>query len=110
MGKTTTMRLQDFIDEFCEGLKAQIDEDEQRWGETWRYRTVEGQMDRMMTGFKDYQDQHNLGGMPVPWLKIAGEALIGWVRDHYPQYYLGEEKNAVQGSIIGEPSSEIKEV
>ena len=82
------MRLQDFIDEFCEELKAQIDADEKRWGDTWRYRSVEGQMDRMMARFKDYQDQHNLGGLPVPWLKIAGEALIGWVRDKHPQYYL----------------------
>lgn len=82
------MRLQDFISEFCEELIAQIDADEERWGDTWRYRTVEGQMDRMMARFKDYQDQHNLGGQRVPWLKIAGEALIGWVRDHYPQYYL----------------------
>ena len=88
------MRLQDFISEFCEELIIQIDADEKRWGDTWRHRPIEGQVDRMMARFKDYQDQHNYTvlNVPMPWLKIAGEALIGWVRENYPQYYLGEEE------------------
>ncbi|MCK4817791.1 hypothetical protein KA005_18620 [bacterium] len=85
------MKLSDFIDDFAEALKEQIADDQERWGDTWRYRLIEGQVDRMMARFVDYQDQHNMAGVPVPWLKIAGEALIGWVRDNNPDYYLGEE-------------------
>lgn len=85
------MKLIDFVKTFCLELQEQIKSDEKRWGDTWRHRTVEGQVDRMMDRFKDYQDQHNHGGQPFPWLKVAGEALIGWVRENNPEYFLGEE-------------------
>lgn len=85
------MKLPEFIDKFTEALEKQIAADQERWGDTWRYRPIEGQVDRMMARFKDYQDQHDHAGVPVPWLKIAGEALIGWVRDNNPDYYLGED-------------------
>lgn len=82
------MQLSDFVDEFCEELKEQIEEDQKRWGDTWRHRPIEGQVDRMMNRFRDYQDQHNNGNTPMPWTKVAGEALIGWVRDNNPDYFL----------------------
>jgi len=84
------MRLQEFIDEFAKALKIQLDNDEKRWGDTWRHRSVEGQVDRVMAGFTNYADQFNHGNKPFPWLKVAGEALIGYVRETYPEYYLGE--------------------
>lgn len=87
------MKLQDFIADFTQALQEQLDADEKRWGDTWRHRPIEGQVDRMMARFKDYQDQHNYTSLdiPMPWLKIAGEALIGWVRENNPDYFLGDE-------------------
>jgi hypothetical protein len=97
------MKLTDFIDDFAKALKEQIAEDEKRWGDTWRHRTIEGQVDRMMARFVDYQDQHNKGGVPMPWLKVAGEALIGWARDNNSDYYLGDPLLEIVGMFEGEP-------
>jgi hypothetical protein len=87
----TNVKLEQFIDEFAEALREQIREDDKRWGNTWRYRKVDGQQGRMIDRFIDYEDQSIHGNRPFPWTKIAGEALIGWVREQYPDYYLGDE-------------------
>jgi hypothetical protein len=84
------MKLTDYIKEFSEELDVQLREDEERWGDTWRKRPREGQVDRMMTRFKDYQDQYNNAGTDFPWLKVAGEALIGWVRDNIDDWEVKE--------------------
>jgi len=88
-------KLADFIDQFTLALKLQINKDDARWGNTWRHRSIDGQVDRMMARFKDYQDQYNNGGVPMAWLRVAGEALIGWVRENYPDYYMGEQPTKV---------------
>ena len=79
--------LPNYLDEFFDDLRAQILSDQKRWGNTWKKRPREGQVDRVMARFRDYQDQHNNAGVPFPWLKVAGEALIGYVRDKYPDTY-----------------------
>jgi len=72
--------LEDYVDVFAEDLKAQLRKDRERWGDTWRYRPVEGQEDRMIARLDDYKDQYQKAGVEYPILKIAGEALICWVR------------------------------
>lgn len=82
------MELEEYIDEFVEELRVQLYEDGKRWGDTWKRRPRKGQVDRAIVRFIDYQDQYNFGERSFPWLKVAGEALIGWVRDKYPDTYM----------------------
>lgn len=80
-----TYKLVDFVTEFADELAKQLAEDEARWGDTWRHRPIEGQEERTYARFRDYFDQYLHTGAPVPWLKIAGNALICWVRERYPE-------------------------
>lgn len=53
-----------------------------------------------MARFRDYQDRHNMGGQPIPWLKVAGEALTGWVRENNPDYYIDDEFKSSNGPVV----------
>jgi len=82
------MNLIDYLPKFIEVLKAQLESDQRRWGDTWKQRPREGQEDRCFARFNDYYDQWKNAGTPIPWMKIVGEALIAWVRE--TQDYLKE--------------------
>ena len=75
----------DFLSEFGEELQEQLKNDQARWGDTWLQRPRKDQEARAMARFQDYFDQWQNTGTPVPWLKIAGEALIGWIRENHPE-------------------------
>ena len=79
----------DFLPEFIEALKTQLKEDEKRWGDTWKKRIRGGQVDRIYAEFTTYRDQFENAGIPIPWLKIAGLALIAWIRDNNPEDFQG---------------------
>ena len=70
----------DYLEDFCEALRDQLVEDEERWGDEWLKRPREGQATRIYDRIHQYRFQQD-----VPWLKIAGNALIGWIRDTYPE-------------------------
>ena len=74
-----------FLPFFVAALSVQLQNDEKRWGDTWRQRPREGQEERAFARFQDYLDQWKNAATPVPWLKVAGEALICWVRENYPE-------------------------
>lgn len=78
-------KLLDYVDVFALSLVEQLKDDEKRWGDTWRNRPLEGQEDRIMEHIMSYHDQFKYGGQKIPWLKIAGLALIAWVRETYPE-------------------------
>ena len=75
-------KLQDYLPEFFEALKEQIESDDARWGDTWKKRSIEGQELRTKARFEDYFAQFENTGTPIPWLKIVGNALICWVREN----------------------------
>lgn len=79
----------DFLPEFVEALTAQLKEDEKRWGDTWKGRLKRSQEERIFNDFDDYWDQYEKGGIPIPWLKVAGLALIAWIRDNNPEDFQG---------------------
>lgn len=79
------MNTWDFLPEFVAALRAQLESDEQRWGATWRHRDVGGQNERIFARLRDYYDQWRATGTPIPWLKVAGLALIAWVRETHPE-------------------------
>ena len=88
-------RVVDFVDQFADALKAQLLEDEKRWGDTWIHRPREGQEARTMKDYQDWFDQFKHGGNPMPWLQVAGDALICWVREQYPEI---QEKYSGEGT------------
>ena len=79
--------VRDYMDEFVEALNKQLVEDEKRWGDTWLNRTRLGQEERTVMKFNDYFDQFFSKDIPVPWLKIAGNAMICWIREEHPELW-----------------------
>jgi len=64
------MKTTDFLDEFIDALRKQLEDDEKRWGDTWLYRTRMGQELRTREKYNDYFDQFFMTNVPVPWLKL----------------------------------------
>jgi hypothetical protein len=77
----------DYLQEFSEALKLQLEQDDKIWGNTWLQRIPEGQEIRIEEHIKTYFDQWRNAGVQIPWLKIAGLALIGWIRVSHPELW-----------------------
>lgn len=88
----------DFLDEFLVELRAQLIEDNERWGDTWLKRPKLGQADRIADRIQQYYMDERLGMSlsgthstmfldHLPWLKITGLAFIGWIRERYPEHF-----------------------
>jgi hypothetical protein len=77
----------DYLSEFTDALKLQLESDDKRWGNTWLQRIPEGQEMRIEEHIKSYFDQWRNADKPVPWLKIAGLALIAWVRENHKELW-----------------------
>jgi len=77
----------DYLQEFSDALKQQLEQDQKRWGDTWLQRIPEGQETRIEEHIKTYFDQYRNAQQPVPWMKIAGLALIAWVRENHPELW-----------------------
>jgi len=80
-------KLIDFLQEFVAALSEQLIDDDKRWGCTWLNRTREGQEDRIFETFDKYFDDYQMDGTPIPWLKVAGNAMIAWVREQHPDLF-----------------------
>jgi len=74
-------KIADYLTEFVMALKKQLDEDEKRWGDTWKKRSIEGQEERTRATFNDYFDKFENAGHPINWLAVTGNALICWIRE-----------------------------
>jgi hypothetical protein len=77
----------DFMNEFSDALKEQLETDEKRWGDTWLERTRLGQEDRTICEFNDYFDQWKNTNTPISWLKVVGNAMICWIREEHPELW-----------------------
>lgn len=74
----------DFLPNLNYAMKKRLEEDEKKHGDTWLKRPIEGQEDRIYQRFQEYYDDWKENGTPIPWLKIIGEAMIGWIRTTTP--------------------------
>ena len=81
-------KLVELLPEFLADLQKQLEEDFTRWQNTWQKRPKLGQELRTKARFQDYFDQFENAGIPVPWLKVGGEALICWAREKHPELSL----------------------
>ena len=73
--------LIEYLPEFIEAFKSQLAEDKLRWCETYKHRPIDGQEDRTFSRFLYYYDQYKNAGIPIPWLKVIGNAFICWARE-----------------------------
>ncbi len=77
---------------FARELYEQLESDQERWGDEWKKRPLEADKEwrhqnvRIYDRFDNYLVNWLDNEIPIPWLKIAGLAMIGWVREHYPSY------------------------
>lgn len=88
-GNPDHIMVWDFIEQFAEALVKQLKSDYPRWGDTWLKRTREGQEQRTWNNYKDKFDKYFNGenSEPIPWLKIAGDAMICWIREQHPEIW-----------------------
>lgn len=80
--------MQYLKNEFLPKLLAQMDYDNQRWGDTWLMPPKEGQEDYIQKRFSDYFEYFTQYGKKVPWLKIAGYAVIAHAREDHPEWLI----------------------
>ena len=86
------MKPSDFLAEFVDALTLQLEDDNKRWGGTWLQRLPEGQEVRIWEHIQTYFDQFRNANVPIPWLKVAGLALIAFTRDNHPEIWDKEDK------------------
>jgi len=81
-------RTTDFLDEFVALLKADLERGEKKWGDTWLRRPRKGQEGRIRQYMLDHFDRFDAGTeSPIKWESLAGECLIGWIRDTHPELF-----------------------
>jgi hypothetical protein len=80
-----------FLDEVFDIVRFQLEEDQKRWGNTWKYRTCEGQEERIFSRYRDYYDQYKNACIPIPWGKVIGEAVVAIVRLNHPEELIKED-------------------
>jgi hypothetical protein len=80
-------KVYDFLDEFVAAFRKQLESDQERWGNTFLKRTRNGQEERTIRQFNDRFDKYLNGNQPIPWMKIAGDAYIAWVREQHPEIW-----------------------
>ena len=84
-----------FMPEFVQALTQQLCSDNERYGPTWRKRNVGNQELRIFMKFREYWDQYVNAEVPIPWLKIAGLALIAWVRLNHPEVLIDNKDDVM---------------
>lgn len=70
-----------YIGRFMHALVDQLNDDFKRHGNAWSERPVSGQEERIFVILNGYFHNFKQSGVPIPWLKVAGLALIGWARE-----------------------------
>jgi len=80
-------KVTDFLPEFVDALQKQLEDDEKRWGDTWLKRTRKGQEERIEDDYNNYFDMFKNANVPVPWLKVTGNAMIAWIRENHPEIW-----------------------
>lgn len=80
----------DYLDEFVAALRTQLVSDEKRWGDAWLCHCAE-QNNYHVIRFVEYYLESEKSGNLLPWLKVAGGALICWIKENHPEILLKTE-------------------
>jgi hypothetical protein len=81
------MKTWNFMPDFSKALTEQLKSDFSRHGDTWLELPRASQESRIEGTIADYFDDYYTKGTPVPWLKIAGNAMIAWIREQRPDIW-----------------------
>ena len=81
------IRTVDFLNDFVDALESDLLRGEEKWGDTWSHRPREGQEERIRQYILDHFDRFRHNDTPIKWVSIAGECLIGWIRDNHPELF-----------------------
>lgn len=87
--KPGAVELEAYLPEFLGELRLQLREDDKRWGSTWKNRPREGQEIRVFQAYDNYFDQYLHAHVPIPWLKVVGNAFIAWLRENHEELFNG---------------------
>jgi hypothetical protein len=77
-----------FKHEFIPKMLAQMAYDNQQWGDTWMMQSQVDQEQQIRIRFDKYFDFYEQFGKKVPWLKVAGFAIIAQAREDHPEWLL----------------------
>lgn len=81
-----SVQVVDYLDEFTVALKEQLLSDAKRWGDAWLDKDdVPGQETGVLGKITNYHNNFMKKNIPMPWLKVAGYALICWIRENHPE-------------------------
>jgi hypothetical protein len=78
--------MQYFQDEFIPKMLAQMANDHDRYGDTWLMDYTEEMEGHIRGRYDEYFGQFEESGKPVPWLKVAGYAIIAQARQDHPEW------------------------
>lgn len=85
--KILNKSLPKYLSEFFIELENQIHKDNERWGDTWKIRGLVWngltQEERFYSWMEEKYIDYKYNDKPFPWLKVAGEAMIGFIREKY---------------------------
>lgn len=81
------MKVWHFMAEFISALYERLKEDDIKWGNTWLERTRDGQESRIEEDIIGYFNEYHGSGTPIPWLKLVGVTMIGWIREQHPEIW-----------------------
>ena len=80
--------LRYFKNEFIPKMLSQLDYDNQRWGDSWMMLPSGGQEADIQEHIDQYFEYFNQFGKKIPWLKMAGYAVIAQAREDHPEWLL----------------------
>lgn len=80
--------LRYFKNEFIPKMMSQLDYDNQRWGDSWMMLPPGGQELDIQKHIDQYFEYFTQFGKKVPWLKMAGYAIIAQAREDHPEWLL----------------------
>ena len=71
--------------EFSNALVEQLKNDNKRFGITYLNRSRKGQERRIELRYNEYFDNYMFDDIPIPWMKVVGNAYIAWLRENHPE-------------------------
>ncbi len=77
-----------FREEFVNKMLIQMTDDHRRNGDTWLSRYENGVESYIHQRFDEYFKNFEEAGKPIPWLKIAGYAILAQAREDHPEWLL----------------------
>jgi len=77
-----------FKHEFIPKMLAQMEYDNDRWGDTWLMEPRVGQENYINKRLDEYFNFFEQFGKNVPWLKVIGHAIIAQAREDHPEWLL----------------------